>query len=90
MAAHTVCRSGVLKELCFLTLISVLSLTGCAGSASVSDRTPRVRPVPVYLDAMPREVPHELLNYYACLNQQPLMCECGSRLATHCQCRCPF
>jgi hypothetical protein len=89
-ALNTHCRFAGFKGFCLMWVISFAPLAGCAGSLELADSSPAVRPVPVYLDTMPRLLPRERLDQYACFDRRPLMCVCRSRIAADCECRCPL
>jgi hypothetical protein len=78
------------KSLPFLSMIAQLPFTGCTNlvpsmpTASVSYSRPMIA-----FDGQPRFIARERIDRYVCPNDAPLVCDCFSRLAAECECRCP-
>lgn len=72
----------------------LLPIAGCSvfdGATSTALPLPTgYNPYKLYLrDGTPVQPRRDVLDRYACMNGQALMCSCVSRLSESCQCKCP-
>jgi len=72
--------------LCVLSIAGATS--GCSGAVTHgSPPAARAFQEPVYLSPQTIRISREYLDLYACLNDEPLLCDCGGRISA-CECRC--